>query len=130
MKKATDKKKTPRRDNRVFNGILAGLKEVAAHKRGEIKLNSYLAPSPVNVKAIRNKVGLSQSEFSARYGFPIRTLQDWELGRNQPPSPVRCYLLVIEQEPRRVEEILRDAGDGPNQWRAAPRKRGKKWIGL
>jgi putative transcriptional regulator len=113
MKKATDKKKTPRRDKRVFNGILAGLKEVAAHKRGEIKLNSYLVPSPVDVKAIRNKVGLSQSEFSARYGFPIRTLQDWELGRNQPPSPVRCYLLVIEQEPRRVEEILRAGGDGP-----------------
>jgi len=114
MKMATGKNKAPRKkkNNRVFNGILAGLKEVAAHKRGETKLNSYFIPSSVNVKAIRNKLGASQSEFARRYGFPIRTLQDWELGRNQPPGPVRCYLLVIEQEPKRVESILREAEDG------------------
>ena len=116
MKKVTNKKKArkPAKKNKdyVFNGILAGLKEVLAHKRGEIKLNSYFVPNPVDVKAIRGKLRLSQSEFSERYGFPIRTLQDWELGRNQPSGPVRCYLLVIEQEPKKVEKILREAEDG------------------
>ena len=115
MKKATDKRKTPRRDKRVFNGILAGLKEVAAHKRGEIKLNSYLVPSLVDVKAIRNKVGLSQSEFSARYGFPIRTLQDWELGRNQP----RSGQLLPAGDRARADE----------SWRtAAHRSHGPSWL--
>lgn len=111
--KVTKKKATrkPAKNNEVFNGILAGLKEVLAHHRGEIKLNSYFVPNPVDVKAIRGKLRLSQSEFCERYGFPIRTLQDWELGRNQPSGPICCYLLVIEQEPKKVEKILRDIED-------------------
>ena len=67
----------------------AGLPAQVALDRTE--LNSYLAQSAVDVKAIRNKVGLSQSEFSERYGFPIRTLQDWELGRTQPPRAFRSW---------------------------------------
>jgi putative transcriptional regulator len=116
MKKVTNKKKArkpAKKNNYLFNGIMEGLKEVLAHKRGKIKLSSYFVPNPVDVKAIRAKLRLSQLEFSERYGFPIRTLQDWELGRNQPPGPVRCYLLVIEQEPKKVEKILREAEDGP-----------------
>jgi len=100
MKKATNKKKArkpaKKKNNYMFNGLIEGLKQAAAHATGEIKLDSYFVPNPVDVKAIRAKLRLSQSEFSERYGFPIRTLQDWELGRNQPPGPVRCYLLVSE----------------------------------
>jgi putative transcriptional regulator len=117
MKKATNKKKArkpaKKKNNYMFNGLIEGLKQAAAHATGEIKLDSYFVPNPVDVKAIRAKLRLSQSEFSERYGFPIRTLQDWELGRNQPPGPVRCYLLVIEREPKKVEKILREAEDGP-----------------
>ena len=36
------------------------------------------------------------AEFAQRYGLSVRTLQDWELGRTQPPSAVRAYLIVID----------------------------------
>ena len=66
-------------------------------------------PGPVNVKAIRTKSGLSQAEFAKRYGFNVRTLQDWESSRAQPPGPVRAYLTVIDRFPATVAKALKGA---------------------
>src|SRR5262249_22518704 len=41
-------------------------------------------PGAVDVKAIRAKTKLSQAEFAKRYGFNVRTLQDWESTGAQP----------------------------------------------
>jgi putative transcriptional regulator len=88
--------------------VLEGLKEAIAHARREITLPTYHydVPGPVDVKAIRVKLGLSQSEFARRYGFSVRTLQDWEMGRSKPSSPVRAYLIVIDRYPDTVEKAL------------------------
>ena len=67
---------------RLGREIIEGLKEAIAHVRGEITLPVYHYPPRVDVKAIRAKSGLSQAEFADRYGFSVRTLQDWELGRS------------------------------------------------
>ncbi len=66
-------------------------------------------PAAVEVKAIRAKTGLSQAEFAKRYGFNVRTLQDWESSGAQPPSPVRAYLTVIDRFPDMVAKALRGA---------------------
>jgi putative transcriptional regulator len=60
----------------------------------------------VDVRAVRENSGLSQSEFAARYGFSLRTLQEWEQGRAQPDSAVRAYLLVIDRDPQAVQAAL------------------------
>lgn len=104
--------RTPRRAagtlNRVDHAVIAGLKAALAHARGEITLPTRYCevPDPVDVKAIRSKLGLSQSEFSKRYGFSVRTLQDWELGRTKPPSAARAYLIVIDRRPDAVLKAL------------------------
>jgi putative transcriptional regulator len=92
----------------VGRAVIAGLKEAVAHARGEIKLpmRAYEVPGQVDVKAIRAKLGLSQAEFSGRYGFSVRTLQDWELGRSKPPSAALAYLIVIDRYPDTVEKAL------------------------
>jgi putative transcriptional regulator len=101
-------KRAAERLSRVGRDVVHGLKEAAAHARGEISLRAYEydVPGPVDVKAIRAKSGLSQSRFARRYGFSTRTLQDWELGRAQPPSAVRAYLTVIDRFPETVEKAL------------------------
>lgn len=63
----------------------------------------------VDVKAIRTKTGLSQAEFAKRYGFNVRTLQDWESSGTPPPSPVRAYLTVIDRFPDLVAKALKGA---------------------
>lgn len=86
--------------------IVEGLEEGAAFMRGEITLPVRHYPGPVDVKAVRAKSGLSQSEFAGRYGFSARTVQEWEQGRTQPDSAVRAYLTVIARNPKAVEEAL------------------------
>ncbi len=88
--------------------IVAGLKQAAAFSRGEISLPVRLAnvPPVVDVRKIRAKAGLSQSEFAARYGFSHRTLQDWEQKRVQPDGATRAYLTVIDRNPHAVEAAL------------------------
>jgi len=88
--------------------IIAGLQEGVAYMRGEIKLRTRVieVPDAIDVRAIREKAGMSQAEFASRYGFSGRTLQEWEQGRARPDSAVRAYLIVIDREPNAVRRAL------------------------
>ena len=95
--------------SRVGRKIMEGAREALAYVRGEIELETYTVevPGTVDVKAIRARSGLSQSQFAGSYGFNVRTLQDWEAGKSQPPSAVRAYMIVIDRAPAAVAEALR-----------------------
>jgi len=53
----------------------------------------------VNPKRLRDRLGLTQEEFAARYRIPVGTLRDWEQGRKRPDAPARAYLAVIDRDP-------------------------------
>jgi len=82
--------------------------EATAHLRGEVKLREtqYDIPDRVDVRLLREQLGLSQSQFAMRYGFNPRTLQEWEQGRTQPDTAVRAYLTLIAKEPDVVQRAL------------------------
>ena len=65
----------------------------------------YNPPVP-DIKAIRRKYGLSQIAFARRFGFSVRTIQQWEQGRAVPDRPARILLRVVETSPRAVERAL------------------------
>ena len=53
------------------------------------------------IKQLRKNTGLSQSKFAARFGVPVRTLQQWEQGQSAPPEYVvrmMAYILQLEKE--------------------------------
>jgi putative transcriptional regulator len=86
------------------------MKELQAHLRGEIKLSETVYHVPqTDVRAVRETLGLSQSDFAALFGFNVRSLQDWEQGRRRPEIPIRAYLAVIQREPQAVIRALRAA---------------------
>jgi putative transcriptional regulator len=101
-------KKLRAKHTALGKSIIRGMQELQAHIRGEIQLRTRMiyVPDDVDVHSIREKSGLSQSQFAARYGFNPRTLQDWEQGRSQPDSAVRAYLTVIDRNPAAVEQAL------------------------
>jgi putative transcriptional regulator len=95
--------------SKVADSIRRGLEQAVAFSKGEADLSTYRVhvPATVDVKTIREKLGLTQQEFAARFGFSINTLRHWEQGERQPEGPARAYLLVIDREPAAVERALR-----------------------
>ena len=63
-------------------------------------------PSEIDVKAIREKIALSQNEFANLFGLSKRTLEHWEHGRRVPSGPARAFLTVIAREPEAVRRAL------------------------
>ncbi|MBL8216248.1 MAG: helix-turn-helix domain-containing protein [Bryobacterales bacterium] len=124
MRKETNSKRSPRRSSAssvsdpggsdgasLGERLLDSIKELHAHLRGEIKLSEtvYHVPPDTDVRALRQSLRLSQSEFAALFGFSVRTLQDWEQGRRRPETPIRAYLAVIQRDPEAVIKALRAA---------------------
>jgi putative transcriptional regulator len=99
--------KKPEGRTRLGRALIAGAEETLAHARGEIKLESYTLPGPVDVKAIRRRVGMSQAKFAAAFALNPRTLQQWEQRKAEPDRAVRAYLTVIDRNPAAVVEALR-----------------------
>jgi putative transcriptional regulator len=85
--------------------LIEGMKLVLAHERGQVQLEQVW-PKPIDVKAIRKKVQMSQAEFSRAYRISKRALQEWEQGGRQPDSAARAYLTVIAKEPAVVRRAL------------------------
>jgi putative transcriptional regulator len=85
--------------------LIEGMELVLAHERGEIELEQVW-PRPVDIKAIRKRVKMSQAEFARTYHISKRALQEWEQGGRQPDSAARAYLTVISKEPIIVRRAL------------------------
>ena len=93
----------------AFEKIEEGLKEALAVARGEAQPDRLHIPSEIDVRAIRGKLGLSQEEFAARFGFTLHQIRQWEQGRCRPLGGLRAYLLIIAQDLERVSALLRKA---------------------
>src|SRR5438309_4908676 len=110
MKKQSASKKTDGMRS-VGQEIITSLKEAIAWAGGEdvpVRVTTVRVPT-TNVRALRRKLGLSQSEFAAKFGFQPATLKNWEQGRTRPDGPARVLLAVIARHPEAVEDALRKA---------------------
>ena len=63
-------------------------------------------PAAEDVRAIRRRLGLTQAEFAARYGFSLETIRNYEQGHRRPAGPARVLLKVIASEPDAVTRAL------------------------
>ena len=68
-------------------------------------------PAKVDVRVIREKLRLSQSEFAAHFGFTAAAVRQWEQGRRQPHGPARVLLTIIAREPDAVSRALKSAAE-------------------
>jgi putative transcriptional regulator len=98
-------KKTSAKKTSFGADLIDGMKLVLAHERGKAELEQVW-PKPIDVKAIRKQVKMSQAEFSRAYGISKRALQEWEQGGRQPDSAARAYLSVIAKVPAVVRRAL------------------------
>lgn len=87
--------------------LIKSATQALTYARGEIS-EGFIAhvPEEVDVKSIRTRLGLTQPEFSLRFGFDVRAVQDWEQKRRQPDRSARILLTVIAHEPEAVSRAL------------------------
>lgn len=78
--------------------ILEGIRQL---KKGDTGRVTKL-PAVAN---IRERTGLSQSEFARLIGISVRTLQDWEQGRRAPSGPARTLLLMADRNPKALLDV-------------------------
>ncbi|MFD1704465.1 helix-turn-helix domain-containing protein [Methylopila henanensis] len=89
--------------------IIDGLDDVIAFNNGDqnaARLIPWQAPTSVDVRAIRNKLGMSQKEFAARFGLKLASLRNWEQDKRVPETATRVLLTIIDREPDAVKKAL------------------------
>lgn len=60
----------------------------------------------MTIKELRQQTGLTQAEFANKFNIPVKSLQNWEIGRTSPP----VYI------PEMIETILTfEAGSNKNK---------------
>jgi putative transcriptional regulator len=95
-------------DKEDFEGLIAGLRDVAAYRRGAREGFVTHVPASVDVRAIRNQRGQTQDIFARTYGFSVASVRDWEQGRRQPERSARILLAMIDKAPDAVERVMRE----------------------
>ncbi len=59
----------------AFSIIKQGISEAIDYSEGKLKKAVVHEFSPLNVKKVRTKVGMSQSEFASTFGISMSTLR-------------------------------------------------------
>lgn len=90
----------------IFNSIKQGLEEAVAYSEGKYSKAVVHEFTPIDVKNVRAKMGMSQNEFASAFGISISTLRHWERGDRIPHGPALVLLNVVEKEPQAVLKAL------------------------
>lgn len=96
--------------SQAFESIKQGLSEATARAKSKganrpvgMKLHH---PQTVDVPALRGRLGFTQEQFAARFGFSVATLRHWERGDRSPSGASLVLLNVIDRNPRAVMQAL------------------------
>jgi putative transcriptional regulator len=98
--------------------FLQALDDAIALARGDktrARERVVMVPRKVDVRAIRHRLGMSQTKFAAQFGFSVATVRNWEQGHRRPEGPSRVLLTIIERIPDEVKRALLEPLDDPDK---------------
>lgn len=91
----------------LYEELKEGLEEMVAIEKGRkqpARVHRFFSSS--DIKAMRERAGVSQRDFANMLGVSLRTLQEWEQGRRTPTGPAMNLLRVYEANPETVTAAL------------------------
>ena len=98
--------------SKLFDELMEGLEAYKSNLEGKITLKTTVVevPDPIvitpeEVKAIRQKLNLSQAVFARKLHTSVRTYQGWEQGRTKPNPQAVLLLKMVEKSPQTFEQI-------------------------
>ncbi len=91
-------------DDKTFQELLESVRQGGAILRGERPPARAFGVTPADVKAIRQRLGMTQETFARFLGVSVSTVRNWEQNRRQPRGAARLLLLIAQRHP----EVLLD----------------------
>jgi putative transcriptional regulator len=86
-------------EQELFDDLIQSLKEAKAITRGEAQPSRVFTVNVPDAKAVREKTGLSQSEFARLIRVSLKTLQNWEQHRRNPTGAAAALLTIVGNAP-------------------------------
>ena len=88
--------------SKAFDKIKAGLNDALAFQKGDGTrgVEHRVLVEAVDVKKVRERLSMSQPEFSAAFALPLATVRNWEQHHREPEGPARVLLHIIDKEPK------------------------------
>ncbi len=101
---------TGTKDTDFGSELIASMQEAVAIVRSEKDAaRVHLPPGDVDVRAIRERLGLTRPAFAQRFGLAVAAVRDWEQGLRRPDPAARVLLMVIARSPEAVAQAVADA---------------------
>lgn len=89
-----------------FDDLVKSVRQAGKIRRKKMRPRRAKTFKPADVRAIRDSLGKSQSEFAMMIGVSVATLRNWEQGRRIPEGPAQALLRVAAQNPEAVANAL------------------------
>ena len=86
-------------DQELFDDLLQSLTEAKEIAQGQRKASRRFQIELPDPKAVREQIGLSQSEFARLMRVSVITLQNWEQHRRNPTGPAAALLKIMSTAP-------------------------------
>ncbi len=90
----------------LYNDVMGALEEAVAYAKGQETGAIVHEVEPLDIKAIRQKVDMTQEEFAKAVGVKLPTLRHWEQGDRKPTGPARVLLNLLSREPNTILRLL------------------------
>ncbi len=94
-------------DKEQFEELVASVLEMDEIVKGGKKASRRFEIPDPEVKAIRDRLGVSQDTFAIILGVSRRTVENWEQGRRHPTGAARSLLRIVEADPEHALRALR-----------------------
>ena len=96
----------------LAQGLSLGLNQVIDFKNGNtskaksrvVKVREVEKIDRIEVKEIRNQLGLTQKLFAKVLGVSVKTVEAWESGNNHPNGSASRLLEIFKNKPYLIEE--------------------------
>ena len=86
-------------DKTLFEDLVGSLQEAKAISKGKAAPSRRFVVTAPDAKAVREQLGLSQSEFARLMRVSVKTLQNWEQHRRNPTGPAAALLKIMSSAP-------------------------------
>jgi putative transcriptional regulator len=89
----------------LIEGMEGALAYAQGRSAGETRTTVVEVPV-IDVRALRERLDLSQRAFARAFGFSLSTVRNWEQGVRRPEKAARILLALIERDPQMVRDTI------------------------